>query len=47
MDPGWAILPSGGLWATLRVTADLLKGLLVDRTLGDPAPTWQTTGLVT
>ncbi|MEU3774299.1 serine hydrolase domain-containing protein [Streptomyces sp. NPDC032472] len=49
--PEWtldgAILPSGGLWATPRATADLLKGLLVDRKLGDPAPTWQTTGLVT
>ncbi|MFE9469225.1 serine hydrolase domain-containing protein [Streptomyces virginiae] len=49
--PEWtldgAILPSGGLWATPRATADLLKGLLVDRKLGDPAPAWKTTGIVT
>ncbi|MET9610402.1 serine hydrolase domain-containing protein [Streptomyces sp. NPDC006512] len=49
--PQWtlngAILPAGGLWATPRATADLLRGLLVDRKLGAPAPTWQTTGLVT
>ncbi|MFJ3880792.1 serine hydrolase domain-containing protein [Streptomyces sp. NPDC090077] len=49
--PQWTldggILPAGGLWATPRATADLLKGLLVDRKLGGPAPTWQTTGQVT
>ncbi|MER7468627.1 serine hydrolase domain-containing protein [Streptomyces sp. NPDC097981] len=49
--PQWtldgAILPSGGLWATPQATADLLKSLLVERKLGDPAPTWQAAGLVT
>ncbi|MFF4549196.1 serine hydrolase domain-containing protein [Streptomyces sp. NPDC001406] len=38
------ILPAGGLWATPRAAADLLVRLLVERRLGDPAPTWQTAG---
>ncbi|GHG50176.1 serine hydrolase domain-containing protein [Streptomyces griseocarneus] len=42
-----AILPAGGMWATPRAAADLLTGLLVDRKLGTPAPTWQTTGKLT
>ncbi|MGW2884115.1 serine hydrolase domain-containing protein [Streptomyces griseoruber] len=39
-----AILPAGGLWATPRATADLVVRLLVERRLGDPAPSWQTAG---
>ncbi|WP_189985576.1 serine hydrolase domain-containing protein [Streptomyces capoamus] len=39
-----AILPAGGLWATPRATADLVVRLLVERRLGDPAPSWQTSG---
>ncbi|MGW3830843.1 serine hydrolase domain-containing protein [Streptomyces microflavus] len=39
-----AILPAGGLWATPRDTAHLVTRLLVERRLGDPAPSWQTTG---
>ncbi|MFE0512542.1 serine hydrolase domain-containing protein [Streptomyces sp. NPDC058964] len=38
------ILPAGGLWATPRASAELLVRLLVERRLGDPAPTWQTAG---
>lgn len=41
-----AILPAGGLWATPRAVADLLVRLAVERRLGDPAPSWQTTGPV-
>ncbi|MEU1303870.1 serine hydrolase domain-containing protein [Streptomyces shenzhenensis] len=37
-----AILPAGGLWATPRAAADLVVRLLVQRRLGDPAPSWQT-----
>ncbi|MFE7934220.1 serine hydrolase domain-containing protein [Streptomyces sp. NPDC057456] len=39
-----AMLPAGGLWATPRAVADLVVRLLVERRLGDPAPTWVTTG---
>ncbi|MFI1509232.1 serine hydrolase domain-containing protein [Streptomyces sp. NPDC020597] len=39
-----AILPAGGLWATPRAVADLVVRLLVERRLGDPAPTWIRTG---
>ncbi|MFH8517565.1 serine hydrolase domain-containing protein [Streptomyces gelaticus] len=39
-----AILPAGGLWATPRDTAHLVTRLLVERRLGDPAPSWQATG---
>ncbi|MFH9084087.1 serine hydrolase [Streptomyces sp. NPDC017673] len=39
-----AILPAGGLRATPRAAADLVVRLLVDRRLGDPAPSWQTSG---
>lgn len=39
-----AILPAGGMWATPRATADLLTGLLLDRTLGPPALSWQSAG---
>lgn len=35
------ILPAGGLWATPRTMAALVVGLLVERRLGPPAPTWQ------
>ncbi|MFG2148796.1 serine hydrolase domain-containing protein [Streptomyces sp. NPDC048696] len=39
-----AILPAGGLWATPNATARLVTSLLVERRLGDPAPSWQRTG---
>ncbi|WEH33389.1 serine hydrolase [Streptomyces sp. AM 4-1-1] len=39
-----AILPAGGLWATPRATARLVTALLVERRLGEPAPSWQTSG---
>ncbi|MFF3617185.1 serine hydrolase domain-containing protein [Streptomyces sp. NPDC002580] len=39
-----AILPAGGLWATPRAGARLLTGLLVERSLGEPAPAWQKAG---
>ncbi|MGW2488559.1 serine hydrolase domain-containing protein [Streptomyces sp. NPDC001606] len=39
-----AILPAGGLWATPRAVADLLVRLVVERRLGEPAPTWATAG---
>ncbi|WP_460065090.1 serine hydrolase domain-containing protein [Streptomyces sp. YKOK-I1] len=39
-----AMLPAGGLWATPRATAELVVRLLVERRLGDPAPSWQTAG---
>lgn len=41
-----AILPAGGLWATPRTMSALLR-LVVDRTLGAPAPTWRQTGRLT
>ncbi|MBD0740913.1 serine hydrolase [Streptomyces sp. CBMA152] len=39
-----AILPAGGLWATSHSTARLVTSLLVERRLGDPAPSWQRAG---
>ena len=39
-----AILPAGGLWATPRAVADLVVRLLLERRLGDPAPTRRTAG---
>ncbi|WP_328321145.1 serine hydrolase domain-containing protein [Streptomyces sp. NBC_00388] len=39
-----AILPAGGLWATPRETARLVTALLVERKLGEPALSWQTSG---
>ncbi|MGK5640312.1 serine hydrolase domain-containing protein [Streptomyces sp. URMC 126] len=42
-----AILPAGGLWATPRATARVLTGLVLDRTLGEPAPSWQRAGELT
>lgn len=36
-----AVLPSGGLWTTPRTMARVLVGLLVERRLGTPAPTWR------
>ncbi|NDZ78303.1 beta-lactamase family protein [Streptomyces sp. SID10853] len=39
-----AILPAGGLWATPRAAAGLVTALLVDRKLGEPAPSWQVSG---
>lgn len=41
-----AILPAGGLWATPRAVAELLVRLVIERRLGDPAPSWQTAGPV-
>ncbi|MFF9339036.1 serine hydrolase domain-containing protein [Streptomyces sp. NPDC014773] len=38
------ILPAGGLWATPRAVSGLVKGLLVDRALGEPAVSWQSAG---
>ncbi|MEU6757754.1 serine hydrolase domain-containing protein [Streptomyces sp. NPDC046685] len=35
------MLPSGGLWSTPRTMAAIVVGLLVERRLGPPAPTWQ------
>ncbi|MFJ5803735.1 serine hydrolase domain-containing protein [Streptomyces decoyicus] len=40
------ILPAGGLWATPRTAARLVTGLVVDRVLGEPAPTWFRSGRV-
>ncbi|MEU8567781.1 serine hydrolase domain-containing protein [Streptomyces pathocidini] len=34
------ILPAGGLWSTPRTAARLLVGLVVERRLGEPAPSW-------
>ncbi|MFE2643513.1 serine hydrolase domain-containing protein [Streptomyces nigra] len=39
-----AILPAGGLWASPRIMARVLTGLVVDRALGEPALGWQRTG---
>ncbi|MEV6048484.1 serine hydrolase domain-containing protein [Streptomyces xanthochromogenes] len=39
-----AILPAGGLWATPRAAAQVVTALLVERKLGEPAPSWQTAG---
>ncbi|RCH66854.1 class A beta-lactamase-related serine hydrolase [Streptomyces sp. SDr-06] len=39
-----AILPAGGLWATPRAAARLVTALLVELRLGEPAPSWQTSG---
>ncbi|MEU1708117.1 serine hydrolase domain-containing protein [Streptomyces sp. NPDC005706] len=39
-----AILPAGGLWATPRAAAELVERILVERRLGEPAPSWQTAG---
>ncbi|GAB3953429.1 serine hydrolase domain-containing protein [Streptomyces sparsus] len=41
-----AILPAAGLWATPRTMTGLLR-LVSDRSLGEPAPTWQRTGPLT
>jgi D-alanyl-D-alanine-carboxypeptidase/D-alanyl-D-alanine-endopeptidase len=35
------ILPAGGMWSTCRTLAYLVVALLVERLLGDPAPSWQ------
>ncbi|MFE2583425.1 serine hydrolase domain-containing protein [Streptomyces sp. NPDC059378] len=39
-----AIRPAGGLWATPRTLARVLTGLVLERSLGDPALGWQRTG---
>ena len=39
-----AILPAGGLWATPQTLACLVRGLVVNRKLGPPAPTWYRSG---
>jgi D-alanyl-D-alanine-carboxypeptidase/D-alanyl-D-alanine-endopeptidase len=36
-----AILPAGGMWATCRTLAHVLVALVVERRLGEPAPSWQ------
>ncbi|UUU33177.1 beta-lactamase family protein [Streptomyces sp. CA-210063] len=35
------ILPAGGMWSTCRTLAHILVALLIERRLGDPAPSWQ------
>ncbi|MEU9225943.1 serine hydrolase domain-containing protein [Streptomyces massasporeus] len=35
------ILPAGGLWSTCRTLSRAVVGLLVERRLGPPAPSWQ------
>ncbi|MFE7764800.1 serine hydrolase domain-containing protein [Streptomyces sp. NPDC057438] len=35
------VLPAGGLWSTCRTLAYVLVALLVERRLGEPAPSWQ------
>ncbi|MFF8674488.1 serine hydrolase domain-containing protein [Streptomyces sp. NPDC015242] len=35
------ILPAGGLWSTCRTLSRVVVGLLVERRLGPPAPSWQ------
>ncbi|CAL9485168.1 serine hydrolase domain-containing protein [Streptomyces sp. enrichment culture] len=35
------ILPAGGLWSTCRTLSQVVVGLLVERRLGPPAPSWQ------
>ncbi|MFF7258799.1 serine hydrolase domain-containing protein [Streptomyces sp. NPDC008159] len=46
--PPWtmsgAILPAGGLWASTRAVARITQALLLDRRLGEPAPSWQSLG---
>ncbi|MFD9396037.1 serine hydrolase domain-containing protein [Streptomyces sp. NPDC060000] len=39
-----AILPAGGLWASPRTLSRVLTGLVLDRSLGEPALAWQRTG---
>ncbi|GGP32276.1 serine hydrolase domain-containing protein [Streptomyces melanogenes] len=39
-----AILPAGGLWATPVAASRLVTSLLVERRLGEPAPSWQRAG---
>ncbi|TQK52947.1 D-alanyl-D-alanine-carboxypeptidase/D-alanyl-D-alanine-endopeptidase [Streptomyces sp. SLBN-118] len=38
------ILPAGGLWATPRALATVVTELLLERALGEPAPSWQSAG---
>lgn len=38
------ILPAGGLWATPRALASVVTHLLIERALGEPAPSWQSAG---
>ncbi|CAL9480486.1 serine hydrolase domain-containing protein [Streptomyces sp. enrichment culture] len=35
------ILPAGGLWSTCRTLSRVVVGLLVERRLGPPAPSWR------
>ncbi|WP_055711121.1 serine hydrolase domain-containing protein [Streptomyces torulosus] len=46
--PPWtmngAILPAGGLWASTRAVATITQALLLNRRLGEPAPSWQPLG---
>lgn len=41
------ILPAGGLWSTCRTLSDVVVGLLVERRLGPPAPSWQRSAPIT
>lgn len=38
------MLPAGGLWATPRALATVVTELLLERALGEPAPSWQSAG---
>ncbi|WP_327324982.1 beta-lactamase family protein [Streptomyces sp. NBC_01210] len=38
------ILPAGGLWATPRALATVVTRLLLECSLGEPAPSWQSAG---
>ncbi|MFC9827071.1 serine hydrolase [Streptomyces albogriseolus] len=41
------ILPAGGLWSTCRTLSQVVTGLLVERRLGPPAPSWQRSSPIT
>ncbi|MFV2117203.1 serine hydrolase domain-containing protein [Streptomyces sp. Act-28] len=43
-DMTGAILPAGGMWASTRTASLILTGLLLDRKLGEPAPSWRRIG---
>ena len=49
--PRWTltgpILPAGGLWSTCRTLSQVVTGLLVERRLGPPAPSWQRSASIT
>ncbi|RKN08440.1 class A beta-lactamase-related serine hydrolase [Streptomyces radicis] len=39
-----AVLPAAGMWASCTTVGRLITGVLIDRTLGAPAPTWHAAG---